>query len=52
MDGDPDTLMFDEIWASREAIDEHANTPYIQNMLNTVEELTMGPPRIEVYSEL
>lgn len=52
MDGDPDTLMFDEIWASRAAIDEHAEKPYIQNMLSTVEELTTGPPRIELYSEL
>jgi quinol monooxygenase YgiN len=52
MDGDPDVLMFDEIWANREAIEEHTRKPYIQDMLNTVEELTTEPPRIELYSEL
>lgn len=52
MDGDLDTLMFDEIWASREALDEHAEKPYIQNMLGTVGALVTEPPRIEIYSEL
>jgi quinol monooxygenase YgiN len=52
MDDDPNVLMFDEIWASREAIDEHAEKPYIKNMFANVGALVIEPPRIEIYSEL
>jgi quinol monooxygenase YgiN len=48
-DGEPDALMFDEIWASKQALKEHTQKPYIVSLNEKIEGLAEGPPRIEVY---
>jgi quinol monooxygenase YgiN len=51
-DGEPDALVFDEIWASRKALEEHAQKPYILSLGEKIKGLADGPPRVEVYFEV
>ena len=48
-ESDPQSLMFDEIWANRRAFEEHLQKPYIESLLGKIEHLIEEPPRIEVY---
>jgi quinol monooxygenase YgiN len=52
MDGDPDVFMFDEIWVSKSALDEHRKTPHIKSLPASIKDLAQGPPRVEIYSEV
>ena len=52
MDGDPDVLMFDEIWTSKRALDEHRQTPHIKSLAEKIKGLAQGPPRIEIFYEV
>lgn len=51
-DGNSDFLMFDEIWVSKRALEEHTQKPYIKSLNEKIRGLAEGPPRIEVYSEI
>lgn len=50
--GDPDSLMFDEIWTSKAALDEHMKKPYLVSLHEKIGHLIGEPPRIEIYSEV
>ncbi|HEX6068004.1 MAG TPA: putative quinol monooxygenase [Nitrososphaera sp.] len=50
--GDPDSLMFDEIWTGSAALDEHMKKPYLVSLHEKIDHLIEEPPRIEVYSEV
>lgn len=52
MDNDPDVLMFDEIWTSKKALDEHRQTPHIKSLPEKIKGLAQGHPRIEIYYEV
>jgi quinol monooxygenase YgiN len=52
MDNDPDVLMFDEIWTSKGALDEHRQTPHIKSLAEKIKGLAQGPPRVEIYCEV
>lgn len=52
VDGDPEVLMFDEVWTSREALDEHAAKPYIRSLPAKIGPMAEGLPRIEIYREV
>ena len=52
MDGDPDVFMFDEIWVSKSALDEHRNTLHIKSLPSLIKDLAQRPPRVEIYSEV
>ena len=52
MDGDLDVFMFDEIWVSKSALDEHRNTLHIKLLPALIKDLAQGPPRVEIYSEV
>lgn len=49
---DPDSLMFDEIWTGKTALDEHMKKPYLMSLHEKIDHLIEEPPRIEVYSEV
>jgi quinol monooxygenase YgiN len=49
---DLDALVFDEIWVSKRALEEHAKKPYIMSLGEKVKGLAEGPPRVEVYFEV
>lgn len=50
--GDPDFLLFDEIWTNKAALDEHMKKPYIASLHKKIENLIEEPPRIEIYNEI
>ena len=52
MDGDPDSLMFDEIWTSKGALDDHRKTPHIKSLPDKIKDLAQDPPRVEIYHEV
>ncbi|MGI0020086.1 MAG: putative quinol monooxygenase, partial [Nitrososphaera sp.] len=52
MDGNPGVFMFDEIWVSKSALDEHLKTPHIESLPARIKDLAQGPPRVEIYSEV
>ncbi|MER3407615.1 MAG: antibiotic biosynthesis monooxygenase [Nitrososphaera sp.] len=52
MDGDPDVLMFDEVWTSREALESHAAMPYMRSLPARIKGLAQEGPRVEVYREV
>lgn len=52
MNGDPDVFMFDEIWVSKSALDEHRKTSHIKSLPALIKDLAQGPPRVEIYSEV
>lgn len=52
MDDDPDVLMFDEIWTSKSALDEHRQTSHIKSLPEKIKGLAQGPPRVEIYYEV
>jgi quinol monooxygenase YgiN len=52
IDGDPDVLMFDEVWESREDLDAHAAMPYIRSLPARIKDLAKEGPRVEVYREV
>lgn len=49
---DPQSFMFDEVWARRRACGEYFQKPYIQSLSKKIEYLIEGPPRIEVYLKI
>jgi quinol monooxygenase YgiN len=50
--GDPDFLLFDEIWTDRTALDEHVKKPYITSLHDKIAHLVDAPPKIDIYSEV
>lgn len=50
--GDPDSLMFDEIWTGKAGLDEHMKKPYLVSLHEKIDHLIEEPPRIEIYSEV
>jgi quinol monooxygenase YgiN len=52
MDGDPGVFMFDEIWVSKSALDEHRKTSHIKSLPEKIKGLVQGPPRVEIYYEV
>lgn len=49
---DPDALLFDEIFDSYVAFEEHSNKPYIKSLAFTVEHLLAAPISVQTYSEI
>jgi quinol monooxygenase YgiN len=49
---DPGLFMFYENWASREALDQHLATPYLQDFLSRVEDLLDGPVDLQMFNKL
>jgi len=45
-------FMFYEIWASREALDEHLQTPYLKDLVARADELFAAPLEIKFYEML
>jgi quinol monooxygenase YgiN len=52
MDSNLDIFMFDEIWVSKSALDEHRNTLHIKSLPALIKDLAQGLPRVEIYSEV
>lgn len=50
--GDSDSLMFDEIWTGKAALDLHLKKPYLMSLHEKIDHLIEGPVRIEIYSEV
>lgn len=50
--GEPDYLLFDEIWIDKDALDKHLKKPYIESLPGKIEHLLQDPLRIEVYREI
>lgn len=48
----PDELVFDEIFTSIHAFEEHAQQPYIKNLNARIEHLLVAPPEVKTYSEV
>lgn len=48
----PDELVFDEIFASMEAFEEHAQKPYIKSLVSKISHLVDGSVTVETYSEV
>jgi quinol monooxygenase YgiN len=49
---DPSEFVTIEHWTSKEAVDQHFATPYVQALLETVPDLLMQPPDITLYELL
>lgn len=52
MEGNPDQLMFDEIWADKKALDLHTQKPYLKSLPTKIDRLLAEPVRIESYYEV
>lgn len=50
--GDPDSLMFDEMWTGKAALDEHMKKPYLVSLHDKISHLIEEPTRIEIYNEV
>lgn len=48
----PDELVFDEIFVSMEAFEEHAQKPYVKSLATKTSHLLDGPVRVETYFEV
>jgi quinol monooxygenase YgiN len=48
----PDELVFDEMFVSVKAFEEHSQKPYIQSLASKISNLVDGPVRVETYSEV
>ena len=48
----PGELVFDEIFASMKAFEEHGEKPYIKSLMSKIGHLIDAPVRIETYSEV
>jgi quinol monooxygenase YgiN len=48
----PDDLMFDEIFASYNAFEEHGQKPYIKSLGSKIGHLISAPVKVETYSEI
>lgn len=49
---DPDELLFDEIFDSYDAFEQHSSKPYIRSLESKVEQLLDAPIKIKTYSEV
>ena len=49
---DPASFMFYEQWVSKEALDEHLQTPYLQAFIAKADGLLNGPLDVTIYSKL
>ncbi len=48
----PDEFVFDEIFTSIQAFEEHAQKPYIKSLIAKIEHLLAAPPEVKTYSEV
>jgi quinol monooxygenase YgiN len=48
----PDELLFDEIFSSMKAFEEHTQKPYIKNLMTKIGHLVAAPAEIKTYVEL
>jgi quinol monooxygenase YgiN len=48
----PDELVFDEIFVSMKAFEEHSQKPYIKSLMPKISHLVDEPVRVETYSEV
>lgn len=48
----PDELLFDEMFVSMKAFEEHAQKPYIKSLASKTGHLVDAPVRVETYSEV
>ncbi len=48
----PDELLFDEIFSSRDAFEEHAAKPYIKSLEAKVKHLLASKIEVKTYSEI
>jgi quinol monooxygenase YgiN len=48
----PDELVFDEIFASYAAFEEHNQQPYIKGLRSKIEHLLDAPVSVKIYSEV
>ena len=51
-EGDSESLLFDEIWTGKAALDEHMKKPYLVSLHEKIGHLLEEPPRIEIYNEV
>lgn len=47
-----DELVFDEIFSSIKAFEEHTQQPYIKSLMTKIKHLTTAPPEIKTYFEI
>ena len=47
-----DALVFDEIFSSMKAFEEHTQKPYIKNLMTKIGHLVAAPAEIKTYVEL
>ena len=50
--GNPDELMFDEMFSSQDAFKEHSGKPYIMGLEAKVRYMLAAPIEVRVYSEI
>ncbi len=48
----PDQILVDEIWTSKEALDNHFNTLHMKDILPKIESLLVEPLDIRIYREV
>lgn len=48
----PDELVFDEMFVSMKAFEEHAQKPYIKSLASKIDHLVDAPVRVETYFEV
>ena len=49
---DPASFMFYEQWLSKEALDEHLRTPYLQGFIAKADELLAAPLDVTIWKKL
>jgi len=45
-------ILVDEIWTSKEALDNHFNTIHMKNVLSKIEPILVKPLEIKIYKEV
>ncbi len=50
--GEDGQFVFYEIWRSKEDLDKHLATPYLQDLFAAVPELVEGEPRVVIYRRI
>jgi len=48
----PGVFVFYEKWTSKEALDQHLNTPHLQALAARIDDLFAVPPDIRLYSRI
>ncbi len=51
-DTDPASVLFYEVWVSREALDQHLKTPHLTGFVSRAEECLAAPIKITTFTRI